>query len=382
MLMPSFRHPLNARARFALGGLLVAGVVLAGALSGCTPDASGQASTSTGTRAPDHLVELATVDERTLRAASTYTGSLRYRTVVRVFSQEEGRLERLPWYEGDLIPAGGTLFELDASLLRAQHQRATAVLDEATANLKRTKRLLERRMISDEESLRAETAVEVARAEQSVLSTRLGFTREAAPFDAVVTARLAEPGDIVARHSHLLTIADPTSLVTELEVSELVIPHLVRGAEVEVRIDALGDRTFAGVIQRIHPELNARTRQGRVEVTLSPVPEGARAGLFTRVTFRIAALQRKVMPFAALRRDNAGEYVFRVDADGLARRVEVRGGRRGSDLVEVIEGLSAGDRVVTKGFLGLAEGKAVTPVAGTRAARAGPAPGEAPRERG
>ena len=68
------------------------------------------------------------------------------------------------------------------------------------------------------------------------------------------------------------------------------------------------------------------------------------------------------MPFSALRRDRDGEYVFRIETDNKARRVAVRGGRRQASRVEVLEGLTVGDQVVTKGFLGLSDGKVVTRV--------------------
>jgi len=309
-----------------------------------------------------HLVELAVVAEKTLREEATYTGSLRYRRTVRVFSREAGIVAELPWYEGDRVTAGTTLFRLDTRLLEAEVRKAEAVLGEARANVKRTRRLLARRMVSEEEHLRARTALEVAKAERSVLVTRLGFTRAAAPFDALVTERLAEPGDVVERQTHLLTLADPGSLVIDLEVSESIVPHLRRGAPATVRIDALGGQRYDGKVARIYPELNPRTRQGRVEVTLEPLPAGARAGLFTRVTFEISALNRRAIPFAALRRDREVEYVFRVGADGKARKTVVRSGRRSGGEVEVLEGLTPGDRVVVRGFLGLGDGKPVVSI--------------------
>ena len=334
-------------------------------LLGCTSDATHPPSASKKAnqkKTRPHLVVLADVERRTLRSSSTYTGSLRYRTAVRIFNQEEGRLLEFPHYEGDAVVEGQKLFALDTALLDAELRKAGAMLREAGANLKRMERLRGRKLASEEAFLRARTELEVAKAEREVLTTRRSYGQAAAPFNALVAARLAEPGDVVARHTHLLTLVDPRSLVTELDVSELVIPHLAKDDSVEVRIDALGDKGYTGRVLRVHPELNPRTRQGRVEISLKPVPAGARSGLFARVTFNVEALERRVMPFSALRRDRDGEYVFRLDAQGKARRTGIRGGRRVSDQVEILDGLDAGDRVVTKGFLGLKDGKTVTPV--------------------
>lgn len=352
--------------------LMVVAVAAAMIASGCSENAAsttpradktavGKSANSGGQRRA-HLVEVAAAVVDSLRITSVYTGSLRSRRIVRVFNQEEGRITSLPFFEGDHVAEGQVILEIDDALLRAELDKAKAVRREAESNIARLKRLRDSRMISEDEYLRAATAVEVAKAEEAVLQTRLGYTRVRAPFPGVVAARLAERGDIVPRHSHVLTLIDPTRLLTDLQVSELLIPHLAVGDTVTVRIDALGDRVFEGAVLRIHPEVDARTRQGRVEIALQPAPDGARPGQFARVTFSVEALDRKVLPFSALRRDNDGEFIFLMEADNRVKRVPVRSGRRLADRVEILKGVEAGDRVVVKGFLGLVEGMEVKPV--------------------
>jgi membrane fusion protein (multidrug efflux system) len=316
-------------------------------------------------KAKRHLVELTTVEEDTLRMSTVYAGTLRYARTVRIFTQEEGRLTHLPWYAGDRVESGEVLLELDDRLLRAELDKIVATARQAETNLQRFERLRKKGMVAEEEYLRAQTVLEVARAERRVLETRLGYSRVTAPFAGIVAARLAETGDIVERHTHVLTLVDPSTLMSDIAVSELVMPHLRVGDAASVRIDALGDREFSGRILRIHPQLDARTRQGRVEIELKPVPDGATAGQFARVTLTVDALRRKVIPFAALRRDIDGEYVFRVGGDNRAEQISVRSGHRLGDRVEVVEGLDVGERVVMRGFLGLKNGTTVTPVPST-----------------
>lgn len=342
-------------------------------LGGCSENAesrpqASQANQEQGSRSSngrrDHLVETTTVKLGSLRLTSVYTGSLRTRRTVRVFNQEEGRVTKLPFFEGDRVARGDLVLELDDALLQAEHAKASSVRREAESNLERVRRLKQSRMVSEDEYLRAVTAVEVVKADELMLKTRLGYTRVHAPFTGVVAERLVEPGDIVPRHSHVLTLIDPTTLVADLQVSEMLIPHLSVEDRVAVRIDALGDIEFEARVLRIYPEVDSSTRQGRVEVELTSVPEGARPGQFARVTFRVEAQQRKVVPFSALRRDPGGEFVFRIGDDGRVQRIPVRSGRRLADRVEILEGLEPEARIVTKGFLGLSEGMAVKPVDG------------------
>jgi RND family efflux transporter MFP subunit len=345
-------------------------LLVATALSACTQDNDSKSARKKTIRDKSHLVEVEAVERSTLSQQRTYTGSLRARRVVRIHALEEGRIISLPYWEGDAVKLGESILALDDKLLSTQLAKAVAVRRESQANLARLRRLANQRMVAKDELLRSETAVDVAKAEESLLRTRVGYTRVVAPFDGVITDRLVEPGDILQRHDHALTLADPGSLVADLKVSELVMPHLNLGDAAQVRIDALGDTSFAGTIERIHPSLDPATRLGRVEVRLNAAPAAVRAGQFARVSFQVRALDRKLVPFSAVRRDVEGEYVFRVDDKDKATLVRMRAGSRLANRVEVLEGLDEGDRIITKGFLGLNSGMKVKVVRASNAARA------------
>jgi membrane fusion protein (multidrug efflux system) len=292
----------------------------------------------------------------------TRTGSLRARHEVMIHTQEEGRIIEYPFYEGDRVEEGEVLVRLDDALIQAQLDRAAATRKQAEQDLQRLRELRARKLVSEDEYTRAQTQLEVAQADEQLLRTRLGYTTIRSPLGGVVTARLSEPGNVVERMRHVLSVADLSSLVTTVEVSELVLPHLRSGDAARVRIDALGPDTHAGRIVRIFPSLDPVTRRGTVEVELNPVPPGAAPGQLCRVEFTTHASERFVIPFSALRRDDASEYVLVLDAENRALRVDVTSGMRLAEQVEILSGLEEGQRVITKGFLGLSPGKAVKPV--------------------
>ncbi len=327
-------------------------------LTACGGESSTPAA-KRGTPAGAHLVTVLSVARESAAVTSEHTGTLRARRTLRVFTQEEGRITSLPFYEGDRVKQGDVLLRLDDALLKAELDKTLANRRQAELDLRRLSKLQQQKLVSDDERARAATALDVARAEERVLRTRLGYAVETAPFGGLVSERLAEPGDVVAPNTHVLTITDPSSLVTELSVSELILPDVAVGDPVRVRIDALGDQTFSGKVLRIHPTLDPRSRHGVVEVAIEPVPVGARAGQFCRVTLTTAERERLLIPFLALRRDRSGDFVYRLDKERKVHRVAVRAGRNVGDRVEILEGLAAGDPVVTRGFLGLREGMVV-----------------------
>lgn len=356
-MVPSILSPSRAKARpspLTLAFFHSVVVVVLLTLAAC-----GQQPSSAQARPQRlHLVEVAQAEQGTHGAALERIGTLHALREVRVLMREEGRLLELPYYEGDRVAKGALLARLDDLLLAAELRKAEAQLRQNEENLKRIKRLQAEGLVSEDELSRAVANAEMARAEAELLRVRLGFTRVTAPFAGVISARLAEPGDVVQRFDHVLTLTDPDSLVTEVPVSELLLPDLKIGDPVEMRIDALGSRPLEGKILRIHPNVDPATRQGKIEVALDPAPPGAGPGQLARLRIRAYRAERLTIPFAALQRDGQGEFVFRVE-EQVARRTPVVSGLQLGDAVEIVSGLNPGDQVVVRGFLNLTDGKEV-----------------------
>jgi membrane fusion protein (multidrug efflux system) len=264
--------------------------------------------------------------------------------------------------EGDGVRKGQALARLDARILQAQLNKASANRRQAEIELTNLKSLAAKKLVSENTLGRAKTTYDIARADESVLETRVSYMTIRAPFAGKVAARLVEPGDIAPKHTHLLTLVDPTQLVTDVQVSELLVARLNRGDRAEVRIDALGDKVYDGKILRIYPTIDPATRLGRIEVLLKPVPKGARAGHFCRVTLYSSGSRPLVVPSTAVRRDERGEFVFVTGGKDKARRVPVVAGLRFADKVEIQSGLKEGQQVVIKGFIGLEEGQVIKAV--------------------
>ncbi|MGB5308592.1 MAG: efflux RND transporter periplasmic adaptor subunit [Arenicellales bacterium] len=335
-----------------LTGLIVLTAALL--LTACSEDSDKPAKK----KKPVHLVETASVKLESVGLTQIRTGSLTSPREVKIFNQEEGTIIEMPYFEGDTVSKGDVVVRLDDKILRANLTRAQATHRKTKLDLKRIQDLYKKKLSSDEALNRSETELAIAAAEQEMFATRVGYTVISAPISGIVSQRLSEPGNIAERYTHLLTISDHSALVTEVNVSELMVSHLNINDDVTVIIDALGNTVFDGRISRIHPNLDPLTRRGTVEVTLTPVPTGARPGQLCRVTFNTRTAERLMIPFRALRRDNKGEYVFLLDGSKVVR-ASILSGLRIAEQVEILQGLETGQRVVTRGFLDLVENKPV-----------------------
>jgi len=312
---------------------------------------------------PVHQVEVVSASIKAVSHQQTVSGTLEAITSVRLYNEESGRITKLPYHEGDSVNQGDTVIILDGSLIQAELDKAKAEYKQAKADLRRLKKLVDKKLASDEVLAHSRTTLDVARAEEQLQRTRFQRTIIRAPFSGIITERYNETGDIVVSHSLILTLIDPTTLLVKIQVGERWIPLIHIDDKVKVRIDALGEQLHNGSITRIHPTVNPNTRKGIVEITLQPVPDNATAGQLARAELVTQPAERLVIPTRAIRHDSNGAYVFLIIAEQTGetktKKVTFEKGLTFGDMTEVVSGISAGDDIVTKGFLGLSDNQAV-----------------------
>ncbi len=305
---------------------------------------------------PPQVVRTAVAEQRPVGITLERPGTLVYRNLFRVYNQEEGRIEKLPWDEGDRVPKGALLLQLDSRLLEAEKRKAEAQVRLKQRSLTRLEKLLRTNAASSDQVIQARTELEMARAELAIATTRLSHARVTAPFDGILVERLADPGDVESLNTHLLTLADPASLAVRFHLDGPLLAELSIGQKVEV---TWGDQRANAKIVQIFPLVDETSRLGQVEALFAPPLKNARAGDFVRVHLTTPPRPRLLVPFSALRVDRHGEYLYLVE-EGKVKRQPVRSGYRFGNRVEILEGLNAGQRVVTRGFLGLEEGATVS----------------------
>jgi RND family efflux transporter MFP subunit len=314
-------------------------------------------------RGAEHTVEVATAHMERDRQLLQRSAVLNARQAVKVLNEEEGRLIELNVFEGDRVRAGQVLAHMDDGLLRAELAKATARRKQAVSDWKRLQVMASQGMVSEEVYSKAKTEVEVAAADERYLGKRLAYMTLRAPIDGVISERHVEAGDVAQRYTHLYTILDDSRLRVQVTVSEELLARIDEKTPVKVRIDALGGDRYPARILRIFPAMDPSTHQGTVEVELSRPPKGARPGQLARVELSLVPAPYPLIPVIALRQDEEGAYVYRIDEHSKARRVAVEAGRYYGEQVAITRGLQAGDRVVVRGFLGLKSGKPVVVVA-------------------
>jgi membrane fusion protein (multidrug efflux system) len=333
------------------------------ALSACGGEAESAAGATPG-RSDDERrvvpVEVSVAQLGTAARSVMATGTVEPIRSVGINSQLSGSVLRVTVEEGDRVAPGTLLAQLDSRELEAQLASADAALEVARRAAERAERLREQRITTEAEYERDQAALTAARAARDQLRTRIGFATVRAPIAGVVVEKRVERGDIVGAQSRLFTIADVSTLVVRVPVSELDVTALRAGASADVTLDALPGRDVSGRIRRIFPAADTASRLVPVEVAL--IGAGARAvkpGFLARVRFHLDPRENVLMvPDRALIENSGGSAVFVVRGDQAALRRVRRGGTY-DGRVEILDGIAAGDTVVVAGNTMLRDGATV-----------------------
>ena len=336
-------------------------------LSSCdsSPDSSSNAQhIKQRINQPLHRVEVIAAEIKQVHLTQLVSGSLEAVTKIRLYNEESGRITKLRYHEGDSVKKGTLLIQLDNELLKTDVAKAKANRQQKKVDLNRLKKLLPNKISTEEQVAQARTEVDLAVAEEKHQLTRLKRTSIKAPIDGLITKRFYEPGDLLAQHSQILSIIDPSALRLKASIAARWLPLINKNQQVTVRIDALGDREYEAKIIRIHPTINTRTHKGIIDILLDPVPDNAKVGQFARAIIELRSSQRLIIPVNTVHFEPEGAFVYRViknqnDAD-VVEKVFFQQGQQFGDVVEVLSELKSGDRIVSRGHLGLRDAKKVT----------------------
>lgn len=358
----------SSRTRWAPRALsLIAPLLLAVGCGDADADAPGQGGRGgPGGGMPATPVDVGPVEVGSIARSVNVSGVVEPIRTIGVNSQLSGALLAVNVQEGDRVSRGAVLARMDDRELRAQLLAAEANFQVADAAYERAQQLRERQVITLPEFERERTAYASAAAQLDQLRARVGYAVVNAPITGVVTEKNVEAGDIVNSNARLFSLADVSTMVARVGVSELDVVELRPGDEVTVQLDAFPGRTMSGRIRRVFPSGNPQTRLVPVEVELGPEAAAiARPGFLARITFALGArVDVMLVPASAVVSGAGGTPAVFVVEDGRATRRTVQTGLTSQGRVEVVSGLRAGETVVVTGANSLRDGVEVRVVGG------------------
>lgn len=324
-------------------------------------------------------IETAAVASQPLAQTLTVTGRLALNedAVVRVGTFVDGRVVHIFAKVGDHVRKGQTLVHIHSHELsdaRGAVAKAKAAIVEkekalafAQAEADRAVRLFAAKAIAKREVDQAQAHVVAIKAEMDLIKAELERAAEflehlAVDQDApdevaihstlsgIVTKRLITEGTVVSDAMDLMEVANISTLWAMAEIPEAQASFARLGQAVSLNVPALGDATISGKVVHIGTALNPATRTVQVRCLVNNPRGNLRPEMYATIQLSGSATASALaVPRAAVQDINGEKVVFVALADNAFEKRVVEPGREQGELVEIVKGLEAGTRIVTKG---------------------------------
>lgn len=311
---------------------------------------------------PVAVVEVGAVSATT---GPLVSGVVRSRQEANLAFAVPGRVSRMLVNEGDRVAAGQLLAQLETVEVDAGLAAARAEVARADAELGRQRELFAKGWVAKARLDAAEATASAARAQLASRGFAQRYARISAPSSGTVLARTAEPGQIVAAGTPILTVSQANAgFVLRVALTDTQFASLRPGQIASVILPALGGAPVAGRVIELGGRGDPRTGTFEAELALPPLA-GLRSGMLGEARLPAAnATDRFSLPASAVFQARADEaFVYVVDDKSVAKSRRIRLGKIDDTAVEVLDGLARGERVITKGLNRVRDGARVAPQA-------------------
>ena len=276
-------------------------------------------------------------------------------------SENSGRVVKILVDEGSRVRRGQTLAIVDVGPLNIDLESAEANLENAVRDRQRFENALKTGGVTQQQVDQARLAVQNAEARVAQAEIRVGDANVRASINGIVNKRYIEPGAYVSPGTKLFELVDVSKLKLTVNVNENQVAQLKIDDAVDVKASVFPDRKFTGRVSFIAAKADAALNFP-VEVEVSNTGSNIKAGMYGTAVFDFPTqAQVLTVPRSAFVGSVNSNQVFVLDGN-LARARKVIAGKIIGDHVEILQGLAAGEKVITSGQINIVDGSKVAPI--------------------
>ena len=318
---------------------------------------------------PAETITSAQVKADSWETALTAVGTLNAVQGVTVAAELSGKVVKIAFEPGTAVHKGDLLLKQDTTSEEAQLPGALSQVNLVRANLKRANQLLAEGIIAQADHDTAVANADQAQAQADNIRATIAKKAIRAPFSGRLGIRQANLGQILREGDPIVTLQALDPIYVDFTLPQQQLSQIHPGLPVRVTGDALPGETIEGRISAINPQVDADTRNIKVEATLSNRAEKLRPGMFVNVAVGLPVRQQVLsIPATAVLYAPYGDSVFvveekkddKVGKGGKALRQQfVRLGEKRGDFVAVTSGLKDGETIVSTGVFKLRNGQSV-----------------------
>ena len=286
------------------------------------------------------------------------TGTLLANESVELKSETAGKVVKILFKEGSRVNKGELLLKINDEELQAQLLGAKSALNLAEDNMARAKKLLEKQGISQQDYDAAANDLNVKKANLDLVKAQLDKTEIKAPFEGIIGLKYVSEGSFINSSTVIASLQDIDPVKIDFSIPEKYAGFVHIGDKIKFSVAGSGN-SYSGTVFAIEPKIDETTRTLKIRA-ISPNTRGEiLPGAFADVTLILKEIPDALMvPTQAIIPILKGQKVY-LCRNGVVAQVEVKTGIRTDTEVQITEGLSPKDTVITTGILQLAPGMPV-----------------------
>ncbi|MBT1450370.1 efflux RND transporter periplasmic adaptor subunit [Glaciecola sp. XM2] len=283
---------------------------------------------------------------------------------VNITAQQAETVIALAFDDGDVVEQNQVLVELNNRAERARLNELNININEARRQLARIKDLANQSAASQQLLDEQESRVETLIAQKDVAQADLEELVIRAPFSGRLGTRMVSVGSLVRPGDVITTLDDLSVVKVDFSISELHLASVANGQTIYATSVAYPGEQFIGEISNIDSRIDPITRSIQIRAELPNPDLKMRPGMLLQINIEKRVLNALVIPETALVPEGDSQFVFLINGDNKAKKTLVTVGERKPGLVQILSGLSEGDKVITEGTLRVRDGSAVRVVKG------------------
>ncbi len=323
-------------------------------------------------------VRLTEVVRGDISTVISLTGDIEPGRQVSIVPDLPGKVARIYVEEGDKVKQGQLLAELDTRTAKLGLQQAEAGLAVAQANLhsaskdwERIQELHQKGTISPQQYEKVQLGYQAAKAQLQQAEVALDMGKHQlevslmkAPFDGVVTGKNINEGEYInpamggmdPGGSSVVTLMELSKVKIKVNISEKDMKKVRIGQETRITVDAYPGREFCGKVSKLNPTADPMSRAFKVEIAVPNEDMALKAGTYARVRLCIVVHKDVLLvPEKSVIQRDGMFLLFVADGDVAGMR-EVKPGLSSEGVVEIVEGVQEGEKVIVEGNYGLKDG--------------------------
>jgi len=306
---------------------------------------------------PAVVVAKATIESFPLSAEAL--GNAKANEAVEIRPQISAAIIAIEFDEGQTVNRGDVLVRLENSEPLADVAAAKATLVDSESQYRRASELYKTKVVSESQLQQLEAKRDADAAAVNAAESRLAHTVIRAPFSGQLGLRRVSIGTIVSPSTVITTLDDTSRIKLDFDVPEVFLSRLEPGLEVIAHSAAWPDVRFSGRVTSVDTRVDPVSRTITVRALLPNDQGRLRPGMFLTVSLLKEDVKALLVPEQAIVPERSRQFVYVVGDDDIVELREIRTGRRRPGEVEVLEGLKAGERVISEGTQKAQPGKPV-----------------------